>query len=388
MVSATVLRKGRFVRKGRLLAGWLIPLSLLSQEPELLLPAKPLPLSLPLSSVEDLSDPLAVPPELGPIMRRAAARDWTTRSKLQGILDIIFRPVKEGGLGITYDNSRTRTIQEVLRDHQANCISLTALYVASCRVAGLPAHYSEPVNLNHWRREAGIIRMERHVVALISLFPQDDLVADFLPQLRKHQGTYLVRGLSEERMRSLYYSNRSVELLTEGDYPNALKHSEQAVKADPTCGVAWNIRGVVMKYLNRPGDSESSYMKALFLDPRDSAAIGNMEAFLRETGRTAEAQTYRLLGLEVRAKDPYFQAFLASEAMDSEQWDEASKRVNLAIKLLPYESDFYLIRAQLDLQAGKPDKAIHALDLARRWALPAERERYDTKLALLKKSQP
>ena len=48
------------------------------------------------------------------------------RSKLQKILDVIFRSEDDGGLGITYDNSRTRTVSEVLKDRKANCI-LTAL---------------------------------------------------------------------------------------------------------------------------------------------------------------------------------------------------------------------------------------------------------------------
>ena len=44
------------------------------------------------------------------------------RSKLQKILDVIFRSEDDGGLGITYDNSRTRTVSEVLKDRKANCI--------------------------------------------------------------------------------------------------------------------------------------------------------------------------------------------------------------------------------------------------------------------------
>lgn len=375
------------MRNCAVLAGLLLPFSLVAQEPKLELPAQPLPISSPLPNEEVVLDPLEVPPELGPIMRRASARDWTMRSKLQGILDVIFKPVKEGGLGITYDSSRTRTIAEVLQDHEANCISLTALYVASCRIAGLPVRYAEPVNINHWHRDGGIIRMEHHVVALVTLFP-DDLVADFLPQFRKRQGAYVVRRLSEERVKSAFFGNRVVELMTEGKNELALKYSDKAVETDPTCGGSWNIRGVLMKYMGRPNEAEKCYRKALSLDPKDTAAIGNMETLLREKGRNVEAQAYRRLGLELRNKDPYFQAFLGNEAIDAGQLDEASKRVNAAIKLLPYESEFYLLRARLDLMGGKQDKAIQALEQARHWAIPAERERFDSKLALLKKTLP
>lgn len=358
-------------------------LALMAQEPVLPLPAEPLPIPFTQLPAEA---PLSAPPELLPLMRRATGREMSTRGKLQRILDVIFRSEHDGGLGITYDNSHTRTVSEVLKDHKANCISLTALYVAACNQVGIPAHFAEPLNLNHWTRDGRIIRMERHVVALVPMFPMGDLVADFLPQLRQRQGLYIVQTLSKERTQALFHSNRAVEYLIEGRGAEALLQAETAVKADPTSSVSWNIHGVVLKNTGQLEQAEADYLKALSQDPKDTAAIGNMEALLRETNRSAEAVRYHQLGLELRKKDPYFQAFLAEEAMDAEQWEEAAKHVAAAIKLQPYESSFYLLKARLELMDGKPQKALAALELARRWALPAERERYDSKIAMLKKS--
>jgi tetratricopeptide (TPR) repeat protein len=368
---------------------FLIPLIIAGQQPlgaqesVLILPAKPLP--IPFTQLPDAA-PLSAPPELLPLMRRAAGREMSTRAKLQAILDVIFKSESNGGLGITYDNSHTRTVSEVLKDRKANCISLTALYVASCNLAGIPAHFAEPVNLNHWTRDGHIIRMERHVVALVSMFPQADLVADFLPQLRKRNGLYIVQTLSPERTLALFYSNRAVERLLQGHQDEAMAQADIAVNTDPFSSVSWNIHGVVAKNMGQLVAAEADYLKALSLDAKDTAAIGNMESLLLETNRQSEAMHYRQLGLELRKKDPYFQAFLAEEAIAAEQWAEAARLVATAIKLLPYESSFYLLKARLDLMDGKPQKAMDSLELARRWALPAERERYDSKIAMLKKS--
>lgn len=353
------------------------------QEPVLLMPAKPLP--IPFTQLP-ATTPLAAPPELLPLLRRATYQRMTVRAKLQAILDFIFRSETDGGLGITYDNSRTRTVSEVLMDRKANCISLTALYVASCNLMGIQAHFAEPTNLNHWTRDGQIIRMERHVVAIVPMIPMGDIVADFLPQLRQRRGVYIAQPLSPDRILALFHSNRAVELLVEGHPEEALIQAEIAVKADPSANVSWNIRGVVFKRTGRFKQAEADYLKALSLDAKDTAAIGNMESLLLETDRQADAARYRLLGLELRKKDPYFQAFLAEEAIESEQWEEAAKHVATAIKLLPYESSFYLLKARLDLVDGKPQKALAALELARRWAVPAERERYDSKIAMLRKS--
>lgn len=353
------------------------------QETVLLMPAKPLP--IPFTQLP-ATTPLAAPPELLPLLRRATYQRMTVRAKLQAILDFIFRSETDGGLGITYDNSRTRTVSEVLMDRKANCISLTALYVASCNLMGIQAHFAEPTNLNHWTRDGQIIRMERHVVAIVPMIPMGDIVADFLPQLRQRRGVYIAQPLSPDRILALFHSNRAVELLVEGHPEEALIQAEIAVKADPSANVSWNIRGVVFKRTGRFKQAEADYLKALSLDAKDTAAIGNMESLLLETDRQADAARYRLLGLELRKKDPYFQAFLAEEAIESEQWEEAAKHVATAIKLLPYESSFYLLKARLDLVDGKPQKALAALELARRWAVPAERERYDSKIAMLRKS--
>ena len=392
MLSRTVFGKtaitARFFTVARLATVALLiagagPSALWGQEPLLSLPAKPLP--IPFTQLPDEA-PLSAPPELLPLIRRATLREIGTRAKLQKILDLIFRSELEGGLGITYDNSHTRTVSEVLKDHKANCISLTALYVASCNLVGIPAHFAEPLNLNHWTRDGRIIRMERHVVALVPMFPMGDLVADFLPQLRQRQNMYIVQTLPPERIQALFHSNRAVELLIEGHPDEALAQVETAVKVDPTSSVSWNIHGVVLKNTGHSEKAEADYLKALSLDAKDTAAIGNMESLLLETNRQTEAVHYHQLGLEFRKKDPYFQAFLAEEAMEAEQWEEAANRVATAIKLLPYESSFYLLKAKLDLRDGKPQKALVALELARRWALPAERQRYDSKIALLRKS--
>ena len=354
-----------------------------AQEPVLPMPAKPLP--IPFTQLPAL-EPLAAPPELLPILRRATGNQLGVLAKLQRILDLFFRPEAEGGLGITYDNAHTRTVSEVLQDRKANCISLTALYVASCNLMGIPAHFAEPLNLNRWTRDGRIVRMERHVVALVPMPPMSDVVADFLPQLRKHQNVYILQTMSNERAQALFHSNRAVELLIDGHPDEAMHQADIALKADPASSVSWNIRGVILKNTGQLQEAEANYLKALKIDPKDTAAIGNMETLLLETNRQAEAIRYRQLGLELRKKDPYYQAFLAEEAMDGEQWEEAAKYVATAIKLLPYESSFYLLKARLDLVAGKPQKAIDALESARRWALPAERERYDNKIALLRKS--
>lgn len=328
-------------------------------------------------------DPLAAPSELAPWVRRVTNHAVSQRTKLQALLDATFRPVEDGGLGMVYENSRTRTVAEVWRDRKANCISLTAFFVAACHTLGMEAVYAEPTNTNRWRRSGSVIRLERHLVAMVRVPPMEDLVADFLPQLRRRAGTYIVNIVSENRVRALFHSNRAVEFLDDGDQPAALAELEIAIHADESSAAAWNIRGVVQRSQGLTAQAETSYRKALSLDPRDGTVVGNLEALMRETGRLPEAAAFRVQGLELRKKDPYFNAFLAEEAFAEGQLGEAMERIEAAIKLLPYDPDFYLTQARIRLEQGKPVDARKALELARRWALPSERQRYDSKLAAI-----
>lgn len=331
------------------------------------------------------SDPFVLSPEAQNWARRAVLQHPGTKQKLQGILDAVFSPPVEGGLGLgmVYDNSRTRTVEEVWKERRANCLSLTAFFVAACRAAGIDAKYAEPMNTNRWHRIGNLVRLERHVVAMVPSPPLDDVVADFLPQLRRRVGVYVVTIHSAARFQALFHSNRAVELLDAGQKEDALAQAKLSVAADAACAVGWNVQAVVHQALGLEAEAEASYRKAMALDPKDGTPVGNLEQFLRAQGRLEEAQALRTLGAELRKRDPFFHSFLCDEAMESGNWDEAQKEIKLALKLQPYEPEFHLAQARIHLQRGREEAAVKSLKEARRWSIPKERNRYDAKLAAL-----
>lgn len=332
-------------------------------------------------------DPMLLPKEVEPLILRVTLHQMSMRAKVQAIMTFCMKPQVEGGLGLVYDNAYTRTVAEVWRDRKANCWSLTTFFVACSRIAGVEARYAEALNTNRWRRVGSTVRFERHLVGLIRQSIVEDLVADFLPQVRRRAGTYLVALLPEDRIRSLYHSNRAVELLEQGQIEEAMRHADTAINTDPGLSLGWNIQGVVFRSAGAFEKAEVSYRRALKEDPRDSAALGNMEALMRQLGRTAEADQYRQKAQDVRKRDPYFHGFLAEEALAEGNLDEAQKRIKAALKLLPYESEFYLLEARLRMARGELDDAASSLEKARKWATPGERDRYDSKLNKIREVQ-
>jgi Flp pilus assembly protein TadD len=336
------------------------------------------------SCLSAADDPLAAPPELKMFAKEAAGGETAHRLKLQALVNAIHKPISEGGMGVQYDNSYTRTVAEVWRDRKANCLSLTALYVACATTLDFRASFAEAQNTQRWRRVGKVIRYERHVVALVQDFPRGDMVADFLPQVQKRWGTYIVNIISEARLRALFHSNRSVELMEAGDLAGAMAQAELSLKDDPGSSVGWNILGVVQRAQGNVKEAEASYLKAHRIDPKDMSCIGNLENLYKEQGKEEESATYRRLSLKLRQQDPYFHAFLADEALAAGELDEALRRIHQALKIQAYEPEFHLIQARIHLSVGKLDEAVKDIENARRWAQPGERERYDSKLAILR----
>jgi Flp pilus assembly protein TadD len=358
---------------------------MLSQELSVRLRILPLLLGAVLLAAGE--DPFEAPPGLQAFARKHTLAQQSVSGKVSALLRAFFATPEEGGLGITYDNAYTRTPTEAWRDHKANCLTLTALYVAACKSIGIEARFGESLRISRWRRVGNTVRYERHVVAVVPMGTiGQELVADFLPEIRRD--SMLIAPLEPKRVLALFHSNRAVELLAGSLPEEAMKAARLAIEVDPGLGVGWNILGVVQRSQGFDVEAERSFHKALAADPKDGAPCGNLENLLRAQGREAEAQVYRDRGLEIRKKDPFFNAFLAEEALADGHWEEAEKRIRQAVRLLPQEADFYLIQARIYLAQGQRKDAIKSLEKARKWAMPDMQARYDSKLALLRGDKP
>ena len=325
-------------------------------------------------------DPFLLPKDAKVFANHAVdgANSSQVSRKLQALLRVIFAPPADGGMGLKYDNAYTRTVAEVWQDKKANCLSMTAFFVAAARASGIHTDYAEALNTSHWRRVGNLIEYEHHGVALSAL---DDLVVDFVPQMRKRVGHYVVTPLTEKRFRSLFFSNRAVEALRVGDMDEAQILAQVALNADPRCCIGWNLMGVVAEAQGQPAQAEEAFHRALSLDPRDGAPVGNLERLLRAAGRTQEAEDYRKQGEDVRRKDPYYHADLAEQALADGDLAEAEKRIKLALGLQPREPEFFLLQGKLKVAQGRWDEAIQAIRKARKECDPDQQAALDAQLA-------
>jgi tetratricopeptide (TPR) repeat protein len=327
-------------------------------------------------------DPLEAPKALTDFAQAQTRSAVDANTKLSLIVRGFFAPADQGGLGMTYDNSYTRTVHEGFRDRKANCFTLTAMYIACCRSLGVEARYAESQRISHWRRVGGTTRYERHLVAMVPQGPLGQArVADFLPELSL--GAHSLLPISPQRALAMFHSNRAVELMGSAR-EEALAEARASVEADPAYGGGWNVQGVVQRDQGLEREAEASFRQAMALDPTDGIPCGNLELLLQSQGREEEARVCAALALEGRKKNPFFHAFLAQEALDEGHWEEAERSVDQALKRLPRELEFLLLKARICLAQGREKAAIKALKQAQKWAIPEDQPRWNAKLAMIK----
>jgi tetratricopeptide (TPR) repeat protein len=326
-------------------------------------------------------DILAAPKEFREFVIRATLPYQGYTMKTRALVRAVFSKPEDGGLGMTYANDKTRTVAEVWKDRKANCLSLTAFYVAACRAIQVDVKFADSEGVNHWVRKGDLILHERHVVAVLPINPVDTMVADFSAEPRL--GAHRIVFISEDRFKALFHSNRAVELLQAGKIPAAILEAEASLREDPNSGIGWNVYGVMLKANGQPVQAEAAFRKALEVDPKDGSACGNLEELCRSQGREAEAMQFRDLGLKLRDRDPYFHAFMAKESLATGNVEKALAQIQRALKLQRMEPDFYLILAQAELDQGKRDAAAKAVEKAMHWSLPDQRKRMESKLALI-----
>jgi Tfp pilus assembly protein PilF len=328
-------------------------------------------------------DILAVPKEYREFVLKIGVRYDSNMAKARELSRAFFSSAKEGGLGIAYDNDRTRTVAEVWRDRKANCISLTAMYVSACKILGIKATFADAPSISLWVRRGGLVYNERHMVAAIKADVVNVLIADFggIPSY----GILRVQPISESRFKALFHSNRSVEWIRVGDLDAALANAKASIADDPQSGIGWNVLGVVQLQTGDLAGAEVSFRTALSVDPANGAACGNLEDLFRRQGDEKQASKFRELGMKLRDRDPYFHAFLAREALASGQNDSAKEEIRRAIKLQGMDPEFYLVLAQVEVNQGERGAAVKAVEKAMHWSLPQQRKRMESKLALLQK---
>lgn len=307
-------------------------------------------------------------------VRRSAEAEETVKSLLAAI-------VGERGLALDYADTSTRTAIDTFETRNGNCLSFTVLFVAMARHLGLDARFNEVSEVMGWDRKGDVFWSSRHMIAEVST--SGGLVqVDFLPELEKSYR--LRRRISDRRTLAHYYNNLGAEAMAREDVSAALALFRRARDSDETFTPAWVNHGVAMRHLGRNEEAESSYLRALEIDPREMTAASNLVLLYEATGRYRDADPWIRRVRRYRQRNPFYHFSLGLRASRSGELREAVGHFKRAIRRQRGDAGFRAELAEAYVDLGRLTKARRSYRRAlEQAASDEERQRYRRRLEAL-----
>jgi tetratricopeptide (TPR) repeat protein len=209
----------------------------------------------------------------------------------------ILRTLKMDGFALDYDLNTTTTAAEAFAKQRGNCISFSALMVALAREVGLEANFNlveAPLGRKSTTGGNGrrLAQNVLHINAEVSFGWSSRVIEfNFAPYSRFPQ-----RKLSDATVLTYYLNNRALELSHEQHNEEAFALLREALSIEPDSSMLWNSLGYLYRLTGELELAEMSYIQALNLEGRNSAAKNNLR-------RVYELQGLRALTREENSEE-------------------------------------------------------------------------------------
>ncbi len=313
-------------------------------------------------TAEDLPEDrvTALTPEIRSFLDRHIDRTASAGQRLRRLIELISA---SGKVGFEYDSLATRTAQETFEHQSGNCLAFSYLFVGMARYMGIPADYQHVDVPPAWSDgKQGLVMVSSHVNVRIPGYGGEYLVVD--SNAVNIESYFPTRVITDAFAEALYYSNKSAELMGQGEFMSAFLYNVKALKLEPEEASLWSNLGVIYRRAGFPDYAEAAYLNALKDDPGNHSAMNNLHTLYRLTEQPERAEHYRKLAKVHQRKNPYYHYYRAQHALQQEELDEALVRINTAIKRRANVPDFYRLQQSIYQRLGNETSAQEALSKA------------------------
>ncbi len=302
----------------------------------------------------------------------------------------------------------TVSLSEINSARKVNCLTFSALFVAAARYTDVDAEFQLVFAPPYWDRQNDSWINNQHInvagkvdmPGITSIVPISDFPGEF--PVQRSSGVSLfsyryvvdlnpeIRNLkvdseiiSEQQVISLFYSNKSVESLIEGDLASAYAHTKAALISDEYSPLAWNNLGVLYNRVQQPQLAKIAFTQAIRLDDNSYSARSNLARLYRSLGEDQLATGLERQITEFRDANPYYHAAMAEEELTKGNLNRARRFFEDAIQRKHNEQYFHHQLAIINQALGDRDAMLQNLRSARRYARGSEKTRFSNKLAAL-----
>ncbi len=261
---------------------------------------------------------------------------------VRNLTNLLLHP---GLLGIDYDAGRTGTAAETFASGAGNCLSLSILFVAMAREAGVDARFQQVEMTPEWDMRDEVLFAARHVNVYGRLSGYGDYVMDFYPYPAEPRGPR--RMLTDAEAIGQFYNNLGAGYLAAEDYARAWVYLRAAVRQAPAWSDGWSNLALLYQRIGDDDSAESMLRYAVHLEHDNTSAINNLAVLLYRQGRDDEAGEWLARVQRVREQNPYYHYALARRAEQEGEVRAALGHIERAIALKKDEPLFSRKAAEL-----------------------------------------
>jgi Flp pilus assembly protein TadD len=290
---------------------------------------------------------------------------------------------QDGALLVNYNPDVSLTAREMFVRHQGNCLSFSVLFVALAREAGLDARFQIVDTPPSFSSDADFVLLNNHInvhVTERSGLSRVSHVVDF--NRLADRGNYHTEVVGDVYAAGLYHGNVAVEALKSGDYRLAFAHLKRGLEDNPRIGGLWVNLGALYSRQGLYQYAEQAYRHALRVEAKNRSALVNLAILADHQGKPDEARKYRHAARRHMEANPYYQQYMAKQALDALNFEEALDYLDKAIALKDDEHQFYHLEGIIHYRSGRSDLAQQSFREASRVAhSPDLKQTYIKKLA-------
>ncbi|WP_444888078.1 tetratricopeptide repeat protein [Microbulbifer sp. JMSA008] len=317
---------------------------------------------------------------------RAYLKELAPNASPQSRLAALIRAFELRDFTVEYDESATLTAMETYRLARGNCLAFTLMMVAMARELGAEASFNQVEVPPVWSHdEAETFVVYRHV-NMVSESSRGRRVVDF--NLAVYDPAYDQHILDDTTAFALFYSNRGVELMREGEREQAFLYLRKALELRPQRSDLWANLGAMYSHYGFLTEAQHSYQQALHLESSNLVAISNLERLYRYNGQQALADEYAKRARYHRERNPYYLFYQAREAYEQGDFKRAEHRLRKAVSRYEGDHRFHfllgLARYQLGEMAASRESFEEAFSLV---TSPSTVNAYQRKLHLIMQSE-
>lgn len=301
----------------------------------------------------------------------------------------LFEALSEGGhLRLDYDASHTRTAAEAFEARAGNCLSLVLMTAALARELGLGVSFQLVELPEIWTLSERFVRLNGHVNLSLEPAPRGPgaqemgrYTIDFQPV--ETPWLSRVRPLTESTVVAMFFNNRAVELMEQGELDAAFAHLQAALRSEPRYLNSLNTLGVLYRRAGDLARAEGSLRLLLQHEPGNAHAAANLAALWRAQGRVDEASALER-GLP---PSPFADYSLGLRLAAAGDWPAALQALERQLRRSPEFHGLHVQLARVHLQLGHRRQARYHLEQAQEQAPTADlRARYQAKVQALRGS--